>query len=109
MAAGFKNVDATLSKKNLTINGNDADNSLVGVKGKDSLIGGAGNDTLWGGKRNDTLTGDAGGTFTKLTFRNGNLTLMISGGGRVTFNNVSAGDTFNINGETHTLNGKSLE
>ena len=41
LAEGFKNVDATLSKQKLTINGNDADNSLVGGKGKDSLIGGA--------------------------------------------------------------------
>lgn len=87
LAADFKNVDATLSKQKLTINGNDADNSLVGGKGKDSLIGGAGNDTLWGGKRNDTLTGGEGNDV--FIFR--------------------AGDTFNINSESHIFNGKSLE
>ena len=99
--------------------------TLWGGKRNDTLTGGEGDDTFIfrAGDRHDVITdyaagdmlkilqanGDAGGSFTKSTFRNGNLTLMISGGGRVTFNNVSAGDTFNINGESHTFNGKSLE
>ena len=56
----FNNVDASLAKKKLTINGNDEDNLLIGGKGKDILVGGAGNDSLWGSKKNDTLTGGDG-------------------------------------------------
>ena len=56
----FNNVDASLAKRKLTINGKDTDNYLIGGKGKDFLTGGAGNDTLWGGKKNDTLTGGDG-------------------------------------------------
>ena len=54
------NVDASLAKKKITINGDDFDNSLQGGKSKDTLYGGAGNDTLWGGKKDDVLWGGDG-------------------------------------------------
>ena len=56
----YEKVDASLTKRAVTLIGNDKNNYLRGGMGKDSLIGGAGNDTLWGGKKNDTLTGGDG-------------------------------------------------
>ena len=66
LTENLKNVDASLAKKKLTINGNAEDNLLVGSKGedkiygKDKIYGNAGNDTLWGGKGNDSLWGGDG-------------------------------------------------
>ena len=56
----YERADASLTKKAVTLIGNDKNNYLHGGKGKDSLTGGAGDDTLWGGKKNDTLTGGDG-------------------------------------------------
>lgn len=82
----FNNVDASLAKKKLTINGNDADNYLVGDKGKDILVGGAGNDTLWGGKKNDTLIGgDGSDTF-----------IFQAGGGKDFITDYQSGELINI-------------
>lgn len=53
-------IDASLDNNKLTINGGDADNLLIGGRGKDKIYGNAGNDTLWGGKKNDTLYGGDG-------------------------------------------------
>ena len=89
--------------------GGDGKDTLSGGSGKDKLIGGAGNDSLWGGKGNDTLIGGKGndifiykpgeGTdhITDYAFASSKLTLTISGGGKVIFDNVSAGDVININ------------
>ena len=112
-------------------NGND---TLVGGKGNDTLWGDAGNDKLYGGSGKDVFiykpgegtdtifdyqsgdmlkilksNGQYGGIFTNSSFKNGNLTLSISGGGKVIFNDVSSGDKFNINGKTYTLSGSKLK
>ncbi|MBR3497512.1 MAG: hypothetical protein IKO05_00790 [Selenomonadaceae bacterium] len=49
---------------------------------------------------------DAG--FTNSSFKNGKLTIAVDGGGHVIFQNVSASDTFNINGTTYSISGKKL-
>ena len=137
----YEKVDASLTKRAVTLIGNDKNNYLRGGMGKDSLIGGAGNDTLWGGKKNDMLTGGDGddvfiyqagqgndvitdyaagdmlqildkkgetGTFTDSTFTGKSLTLNIQGGGKVTFDNVAASSTFNINGASYHISDKTL-
>ena len=129
LTEGFNNVDASLAKKKLTINGSDSDNLLIGGKGKDCLTGGAGNDTLWGGKKNDTLAGGGkdfitdyqsgelinildrrgdAGDFKKATFKDDTLALVIQGGGKVILENVSSSTDFNINGETYHVAENSL-
>ena len=50
--------------------------------------------------------GSKGGLFTNSSFKNGNLTLAISGGGKVVFDNVSADNFFNVNGTTYAINNK---
>ena len=110
--------------------GND---KLRGGKGNDSLWGGAGNDSLWGGSGNDTFIYKAGegtdkifdytsgdmlkilksngktGSFSKSKFSGGTLSLTISGGGQVIFNDVAKGDKFNINGTTYKISGSKLK
>ncbi|MBR3050421.1 MAG: hypothetical protein IKG61_03090, partial [Selenomonadaceae bacterium] len=56
-------------------------------------------------KSNDS----AGGTYSKATFKNNSLTLAISGGGKVIFDGVSAGDQININGTIRTIKGSTLK
>lgn len=112
-------------------NGND---TLSGGKGNDTLWGDAGNDKLYGGagsdificklgEGNDTIfdyqsgdmlkilksNGKDGGTFTSSSFKNNTLTLAISGGGKVIFDNVSSGDKININGTSYSISGKTLK
>ena len=107
---------------------------IYGNKGNDTLWGGAGNDTLYGGDGKDTFIykpgegtdtifdyqsgdmlqilksdGTASGSFTKSAFGDGNLTLTISGGGKIVFEGVSSGESFNINGKNYTLSGKKLK
>ena len=53
--------------------------------------------------------GKDGGSFTNSSFKNGDLTLAISGGGKVIFDDVSVGDKFNINGKSYTLKGTTLK
>ena len=113
--------------------GQSGNDKLLGGKGKDSLWGGAGNDTLWGGDGNDTFIYKAGegkdmifdytsgdmlkilksngktGSFSKSKFSNGTLSLTISGGGSVIFNDVAKGDKFNINGTTYKISGSKLK
>lgn len=111
--------------------GNDV---LNGGAGNDSLWGGYGNDKLYGGDGNDVfiyrplegndtiydykagdmlkilkLNGSEGGSFTSSSFNGSNLTLTISGGGKVVFNGVSAKNTFNINGKNYSISGKKLK
>ena len=52
--------------------------------------------------------GKTGGTFTKSTFKNGDLTLTISGGGKIILYNVSKGDSVNTNGKNYTIGSKGL-
>lgn len=114
------------------ISGSGAD-WLYGGNGKDTLWGNGGNDSLYGGAGNDTFiykpgdgtdtifdyesgdilqilksNGTTGGTFTKSTFKNGELTLTISGGGKIILDNVNKGDSVNINGKNYTIGSKSL-
>ncbi|MBR3497702.1 MAG: hypothetical protein IKO05_01765 [Selenomonadaceae bacterium] len=115
--------------------GGSGDDYLSGVSGKDTLSGGSGNDSLNGGAGNDTFVyqpgndgtdtimdyrsgdllkifrtdGSEGGSFTSATFSNNKLTLEISGGGSVVFNNVSASDTFNINCKSYKVSGSTLK
>ena len=53
--------------------------------------------------------GTKGGSFKKANFSGGDLTLTINGGGKIVFDNVSEGDTFNINGKKYTVSGKTLK
>ena len=101
--------------------------------GSNVLIGGgAGNDTLYGGSGNDTFiyranestdrimdyaSGDMlkilksngkAGRFTSSTFSGGTLTLGISGGGSVIFENVKTSTIFNINNRSYKISGSRL-
>ncbi|MBR0288442.1 MAG: hypothetical protein IJQ82_05635, partial [Selenomonadaceae bacterium] len=107
---------------------------IYGQNGNDTLWGGAGNDTLYGGSGKDTFiykpgegtdtifdyqsgdmlqilksNGSTGGSFTKSSFSSGKLALTVSGGGKIVFDNVNATDTFNINGATYKISGKTLK
>ena len=120
--------------KNDSIRGGKGADKIYGGSGNDTLWGDAGNDSLYGGAGKDTFiykpgegtdkifdyasgdmlkilktNGKDGGTFTKGTFSKGNLTLAISGGGKVIFDGVSKGDVININGTNHTINGKTFK
>ena len=114
--------------------GEAGDDILKGGKGNDSLWGGTGNDTLIGGDGKDVFVykpnegtdtifdyasgdmlkilksnGKDGGTFSKASFSGDELTLTISGGGKVIFEDVSSGDKININGKSYTLKGSTLK
>ena len=122
------------SSGNDKLYGDAGNDSLHGGGGNDSLWGGSGDDTLYGGDGNDTFIykpgegtdfiydytngdmlkilkadGSTGGSFSKSNFSGGVLTLTISGGGSVIFENVSASDTFKINSNTYTINGTKLK
>ena len=95
--------------------GNGGNDSLYGGTGKDTFIykPGDGTDTIFDYQSNDLLTilkkdGTTGGTFTKSTFKNGDLTLTISGSGKIILDDVSKGDTVNINGKNYTIGSKGL-
>ena len=116
-----------------TLSGGSGNDKLLGGKGNDSLWGGAGNDSLWGGDGNDTFifragegtdkifdysSGDmlkilnssgAASKFTKSNYSNGTLSLTISGGGQVIFNDVSTSTNFNINGNSYKINSSKLK
>ncbi|MBR0287563.1 MAG: hypothetical protein IJQ82_01145, partial [Selenomonadaceae bacterium] len=92
--------------------------------GNDTLIGGAGNDTfiykpnegtdhITDYTNGDILkilkTDGTNGTYTKAAFASNKLTLTISGGGSVIFDNVSAGSKININGTTKIISGNTLK
>ena len=51
--------------------------------------------------------GDAA-TFSKAIFSGTKLTLNVTGGGKVIFGNVDAATTFNINGTSYNVSGKTL-
>ena len=119
---------------NDSLSGGSGIDTLYGGTGNDTLWGGAGNDFLYGGDGNDTFiykpgegtdkifdyesgdilkilqsNGKTGGSFTNAKFSGGELTLTINGGGTVIFENISAGDKFNINGKAYTVSGKTLK
>ena len=101
---------------------------IMGDTGNDTLLGGKGNDSLWGGSGKDTFIykagegtdtifdyekGDmlkiVGGSFKSSKYSGGTLTLAISGGGKVIFEDVAKGDKFNINGTTYKISGSKLK
>lgn len=116
------------------LEGGKNNDTLWGGYGNDKLYGGAGNDTLYGESGDDIFiykpnegtdhimdyqsgdmlkilkkNGNEGGTFSKATFSNDTLTLAISGGGKVIFDGVSAGQSININGKIRTISGNTLK
>ena len=121
------------SDTNVTsITGNAKANQIYASDNGSTLYGGKGNDSLWGGDGTDTFlytaaTGndtignyqsgelleilDANGdetTFSKATFNGTKLTLNVTGGGKVIFGGVDSSTTFNINGTSYTVSGKTL-
>ncbi|MBR0061014.1 MAG: calcium-binding protein, partial [Selenomonadaceae bacterium] len=126
VGAYVKTIDASARAKAVKITGNALDNLIVGGSGNDKLYGKAGDDSLWGGKGNDSLWGGTGddtfiyqagegtdkifdyqsgdmlkilnGKFSKSKFSGGTLSLTISGGGQIIFDNVTTSTNFNING-----------
>lgn len=109
----------------LTLSGGAGNDSLWGGANSDTLIGGTGNDIFVykPGQGTDHITdfsggdmlqilktnGNEGGTFTSATFSGGNLTLAISGGGKVILDNVSSGQSININGTNYKISGGTLK
>ena len=110
------------------LRGGEGVDELYGGTGNNTLWGDGGNDSLYGGDGADVFVykpgdgrdrifdydsddmliilkadGSEGGTYTDATFKNNKLTLTIDGGGTVIFDGVKSGDTFNINGTTHTV------
>ena len=129
----YGNDTITNSGNNVSILSGAGDDKIYGGSGKESLWGGAGNDSLWGGDGNDTFIfqagdgddkifdyqsgdmfkilksdGSSGGKFTKSKYSDGALSLTISGGGSVLFDNVSAATTFNINNKSYKISGSKL-
>ena len=117
---------------NVLVGGKGKD-TLRGGDGNDTLIGGKGNDSLWGeggentfiyqaGEGNDIImdytNGDSltildkkgkANTFTDSAFSGDTLTLMINGGGKISFENFDESTDFNINGETYHVSDGKLE
>ena len=116
------------------LNGDNGADILRAGTGNDTLWGGAGNDSLYGGDGNDVFiykpgegtdkifdyssgdmlkilksNGNSDGSFSKSSFSGGDLTLTINGGGKVIFNDVASGDTFNVNGKTYTISDSNLK
>ena len=116
------------------LHGEAGNDLLYGGAGNNTLWGGTGNDSLYGGDGKDTFIykpgegtdkifdyassdllkilnkdGTEGGSFKSSSFSGNDLTLTINGGGKVIFDSVSDGDTFNINNKTYTLSDKTLK
>lgn len=114
---GTGNADTlNIAANNAVISGGAGNDSLYGCNGNDTFIykPGEGNDTIFDYSSGDMLQilksdGSKGGTFSKAKFSGGDLTLTINGGGKVIFDDVSAGDKFNINGKQYTISGKTLK
>ena len=116
----------------VSITGNTKANKLHAGDSSTILNGGKGNDSLWGGSGSDTFIYAANtgtdkifsfgeddmlqilnangstGSFTKSTFTNTGLTLNVTGGGKIILDGVTSASTFNINGETYHVDGKSI-
>ena len=127
-----RSVNITAGDNATSIVGGKFKDTLTGGAGNDTLSGGRGNDSLWGGSGTDTFlytaaTGtdtigdyqsgelleilDANGdktTFSKATFSGTKLTLNVTGGGKVVFGGVDSSTTFNINGTSYNVSGKTL-
>ena len=121
-----------LSGDKVSIYGGAGADILVGGSGQSTLWDGAGNDSLWGGSGKDTFIYKAGdgsdkifdyqsgdmlkilksngktGSFSKSKYSGGTLSLTISGGGEVLFDNVTTSTDFNINGTIYKISNSKL-
>ena len=120
--------------ENLLIGGKGKD-TFYGGDCEDTLQGGKGNDNLWGedgadtfifraGDGTDTImdydfaegdmlqildkNGVAEKSFNKAKFDGDSLKLTVQGGGKITFENVTASSQFNINGDTYHISDNTL-
>ena len=89
---------------------------MIGGSGDDIFVykPGEGTDHITDFSGGDMLkilktNGSEGGTFTSATYQGGNLTLAISGGGSVVLDNVSSGQSININGTNYKISGGTLK
>ena len=119
-----------------SLTGGKGADTVYGGDGDDFIQGGKGNDLLWGGDGEDKFIFYAGdGTdiikdfnsndvldelliydkrgkasaYSKAVFSGDTLTLSIKGGGKVIFEGVGKDTSFNINGKTHYISGKTLK
>ena len=97
------------------ITGSSISNRLAGGDGNDVFIyrAGEGKDKILDYTSGDMLTilnssGTASSKYTKSEYSDGTLSLTISGGGNVIFNNVTTSTEFNINSTTYTISGSKL-
>ena len=119
ISTGAANDIITSNEDNDTVNAGDGDNEVHGGFGSNSVVTGAGNDTIWGNEDNDTLAGGAGAdryfflagsgsdridgfdfddgdrldlqgqTFTTGTSADGDVLVLLSGGGTIELNGVA--------------------
>ena len=119
ISTGAANDIITSNENNDTINAGDGDNDVHGGFGSNSVLTGAGNDTIWGNEDNDTLAGGAGAdryaflpgsgsdridgfngddgdrldlqgqTFTTGTSADGDVLVLLSGGGTIELNGIT--------------------
>ena len=119
---GADNIDASLlvaGKVNLTINGGDGDDHIVGSAGNDFVIGGRGNDTAQLGAGDDTFVWNPGDGSDTVEGQGGNDTLIFNGaninekidlsanGSRVRLSRDVAAIVMDVNG-VETLNVNTL-
>ena len=122
--SAIKTIDASSRTKAVRITGNEKDNTITDGSKNDTIYGGAGNDTILGNAGNDKLYGQAGndkllggsgndslwgGKFKKSKFSGGTLSLTISGGGSILFDNVTRSTAFSINDKSYKISGSKLK
>ena len=122
--SAVKVIDASKRTKSVKITGNALANTIYSGKGNDSLWGGKGDDTFifCAGDGSDKIfdyqsgdmlkilksDGTTNGKFTKSKFSGGTLSLTISGGGSVLFDNVTKSTAFIINNKSYKISGSKL-
>ena len=94
---------------NVTMSGGSGNDILYGGDGKDVFIykPGEGTDKIFDYSSGDMLK-ILNGKFSKSKFSGGTLSLTISGGGSVLFDNVTTSTNFNINGTSYKISGSKL-
>ena len=117
----IENLDASaITATDLTLNGNNLDNTITGGAGNDTIFGGKGKNTLIGGAGNDTYLVDGKETSTAITDASGNDTVALqsdengkfAGGSAYSiagFNGVENLDASDITATNLTLTGNALD